>query len=98
MQPKAGAAIQRIDRAAVHRICSGQVVVELATAVKELLENSLVRGSPPKHHAHALFAGHTGANSHTAQRTTASYGVGRLLCLIRLAPHVGTWGRVRPEF
>ncbi len=35
--------IRAIDRAAVHKICSGQVIVELATAVKELLENSLVR-------------------------------------------------------
>ncbi|KAG0603735.1 hypothetical protein M758_10G116800 [Ceratodon purpureus] len=35
------AKIQPIDRAAVHRICSGQVVLDLATAVKELVENSL---------------------------------------------------------
>lgn len=36
------AAIKAIDKAAVHRICSGQVIVELQTAVKELVENSLV--------------------------------------------------------
>lgn len=34
-----GAAIKPIDKAAVHRICSGQVVLDLATAVKELVEN-----------------------------------------------------------
>ena len=38
-----GGVVRAIDRAAVHKICSGQVIVELATAVKELLENSLVR-------------------------------------------------------
>jgi hypothetical protein len=35
--------LRAIDRASVQKICSGQVIVELATAVKELLENSLVR-------------------------------------------------------
>ncbi|RUS28171.1 hypothetical protein BC938DRAFT_482215 [Jimgerdemannia flammicorona] len=33
--------IVRIDKASVHRICSGQVVLDLATTVKELVENSL---------------------------------------------------------
>ncbi|KAH7108172.1 hypothetical protein BKA62DRAFT_609936 [Auriculariales sp. MPI-PUGE-AT-0066] len=33
--------IQSIDAASVHRITSGQVVVDLQTAVKELVENSL---------------------------------------------------------
>lgn len=37
--------IQAIDRSSVHRICSGQVVLDLATAVKELVENSLDAGS-----------------------------------------------------
>ena len=37
--------IQAIDKAVVHRICSGQVILDLATAVKELLENSLDAGA-----------------------------------------------------
>lgn len=42
--PKAGT-ICAIDRKSVHRICSGQVVLTLATAVKELLENSIDAGA-----------------------------------------------------
>ena len=37
----AAAAIAAIDSASVHRICSGQVILDLATAVKELIENAL---------------------------------------------------------
>ncbi|ORX97206.1 hypothetical protein K493DRAFT_336648 [Basidiobolus meristosporus CBS 931.73] len=37
--------IKAIDRLTVHRICSGQVVLNLANAVKELIENSLDAGS-----------------------------------------------------
>ena len=37
--------IHAIDRESVKRICSGQVVVDLATAVKEMLENSLDSGA-----------------------------------------------------
>ena len=37
--------IRQIDTASVHRICSGQVVIDLATAAKELLENSLDAGA-----------------------------------------------------
>ncbi|KAJ2502493.1 ATP-binding mismatch repair protein [Coemansia sp. RSA 1972] len=33
--------MQAIDPATVHRLCAGQVIVDLATSVKELLENSL---------------------------------------------------------
>lgn len=40
--PSPAGIVRPIDTSAVHRICSGQVVVELATAVKELLENALV--------------------------------------------------------
>ncbi|KAK3812679.1 MAG: hypothetical protein J3R72DRAFT_392497, partial [Linnemannia gamsii] len=41
----AGNAIRPIDRESVHRICSGQVVLDMATAVKELLENSIDAGA-----------------------------------------------------
>lgn len=41
----AGGKIQPISKAAVHRICSGQVILNLATAVKELVENSLDAGA-----------------------------------------------------
>lgn len=33
--------IKQIDNASVHRITSGQVIVDLQTAVKELVENAL---------------------------------------------------------
>lgn len=36
-----GAQIKRIDRTSVLQICSAQVVVDLKSAVKELVENSL---------------------------------------------------------
>ncbi|PIL33827.1 hypothetical protein GSI_03533 [Ganoderma sinense ZZ0214-1] len=37
--------IKVLDPASVHKISSGQVVVDLQTAVKELVENSLDAGS-----------------------------------------------------
>ncbi|CAI2191264.1 5655_t:CDS:10, partial [Funneliformis geosporum] len=33
--------VKAIDISSIHRICSGQVILDLATAVKELVENSL---------------------------------------------------------
>ena len=37
--------IKAIDKTSVHRICSGQVVLTLAIAAKELIENSLDAGA-----------------------------------------------------
>jgi len=39
------ASIKPIDKRSVHRICCNQVVTDLATAVKELVENSLDAGA-----------------------------------------------------
>ena len=44
-QMESGPRIKPIDKAAVHRICSGQVVLDLATAVKELIENAVDAGA-----------------------------------------------------
>ena len=38
-------AIQPIERSAVSKICSGQVILDLSTAVKELVENALDAGA-----------------------------------------------------
>ncbi len=37
--------IVAINPSTVHRICSGQVILDLATAVKELIENALDAGA-----------------------------------------------------
>lgn len=51
--------IRAIDSHSVHRITSGQVVIDLQTAVKELVENSIDAGAtnigPSCHLLKALF-------------------------------------------
>ncbi|MCO5570235.1 hypothetical protein L7F22_023954 [Adiantum nelumboides] len=42
---RGGGLIKPIDKASVHRICSGQVILDLSMAVKELVENSLDAGA-----------------------------------------------------
>jgi hypothetical protein len=39
------ATIKPIDKTSIHRITSGQVVIDIQTAVKELIENSLDAGA-----------------------------------------------------
>ena len=44
-QPAPDSTIKVLDASSIHSITSGQVVVDLQTAVKELVENSLDAGA-----------------------------------------------------
>ena len=43
--PNKQTTIAKIDANSIHRICSGQVIVDLQTAVKELVENAVDAGA-----------------------------------------------------
>lgn len=45
MATEVSSSIKALDTTSVHRISSGQVVIDLQTAVKELVENSLDAGA-----------------------------------------------------
>ena len=62
--------IRAIDKGVVHRICSGQVILDLATAVKEIVENALDAGAST---VEASTSGQERACKYDLLRQTAIY-------------------------
>ena len=44
-EAEVGAKIKSLDKGTIHRICSGQVIISLSNAIKELVENSMDAGA-----------------------------------------------------
>jgi DNA mismatch repair protein PMS2 len=92
-------AIKPIDASAVHRICSGQVILDLSTAVKELVENALDAGATTievrlKEHGGEMVEvadnGH-GVEPDNYQALTLKYHTSKIACFDDLAT-LGSFG------
>jgi hypothetical protein len=73
--------IQAIDKASVAKICSGQVILDLATAVKELVENALDAGATSveirlKEHGLQLIEVSSRSSSSSRSRSSSSNSTG----------------------
>ena len=59
-----------MEKGVVHRICSGQVILDLATAVKEIVENALDAGAST---VEASISGQERAYKYNMFKQTATY-------------------------